>query len=146
MAEPFRPPEKLGVLEFPEDSEYHGLEMTFRLAPIDMATYYGWLRRWEETTFESEEDATAFFGDFVEQVLVEWNYAPEGEILPASRDSVGRAPIGLWTALFREWQNAVLRVAVPLGSQWRDGVPSRAPSTREQTSPSPSRSRSRRPK
>lgn len=112
-------PDKLAVLEF---EEYPGLEVTVRLSPVPMGTYFDIVRRMNEVAGMTEFETIA--RDFAPIGLVSWNL--DGE---PTAEGLASQPYELAIGIVTQWIRAVAEVPVPLPKRSSDTEPSEDPET-----------------
>ena len=110
------------ILEWPEDSEFSGLEVHMRRLSIGQLTEVEKLADLNKDKTRSTGDALAELLDSIGEGLLSWNYeetrrAEDGSTavvaLPAERGSLDRLDLDLVLALVRAWISVA---AVPLVS------------------------------
>lgn len=113
-------PEKTAILEF---EEYPGLEVTVRLSPVPMASYFDIVRRMadESLTMTKFEEIAR---DFAPLGLVAWNLDVE-----ATTEGLVAQPYEFAIGIVNQWTKAVANVPVPLPKRSSDGEPSEDPET-----------------
>jgi hypothetical protein len=117
--EGFRVEPRVAILDFADDSPYHGVEAKVRTS-VAFETLFWFQRNAENTDAETSAEALNRFGD---EFLISWNlldddgkpYPPTGPGVCSVIDS------GLVTALMGGWIEAVVEPPAPLSGPSKNG-------------------------
>ena len=103
------------LLEWPEDSEFSGLEVRMKRLPIKRLLRIEKL--FDELKAEGSDDEALVTEmlDIIGKGLLSWNYAEGGVALPAVRESLDELDTDLIMVLVRAWTRGA--AAVPLDSR-----------------------------
>ena len=109
----YKVPRRTAHVTFDEGHEYHGAEINLNLdVPLRVLFEFQRLR---------EDDPTAAFRRFAEDVLDSWNIeADDGSPLPADYDGMAELPPAFVTALMDRWVAEGTTAPTPLGQPSSD--------------------------
>lgn len=123
MTQGFERAPKLIALQWGEDTELHGLEVTLKELSVDgylsMQRLSGEIARMEAGDGTAEElaqlpdKADRFFGEFAAG-LHSWNLTAGGQPVPADRAGVGAQGLSFILMLAMRWMGAMGSVDTPL--------------------------------
>jgi hypothetical protein len=119
MAKGFMVERRTAVIDFAEDSAYHGVEARVK-TNVAFETLFWFQRNAASTDVETSAQALNKFGD---QFLISWNLIDdEGNPYPSTGDGVcSVADSGLVTAIMGGWIEAVAQAPSPLSQQSGNG-------------------------
>lgn len=104
------------VLEWPEDSEFSGLEVRMKRLSVEQLLKVEKLSDLKESNSDDTAEVFADLLDTVGKGLLSWNYEDDDDQpIPATRESLTDVDAGMILALVQAWTRAA--AAVPLDSK-----------------------------